>query len=115
MCVCYFSIDGQNEVNSMGIYINDICGKCANCVIKMIPFDGEPHLCIFAKKQIMKDEELRYDYGENCATWRKVSTTTIRIKELLYYIACNACFYGSEIICFILFLINNILWHSSSM
>lgn len=32
--------------------------------MKMETFNGYPRLCLFASREIDKDEEIRYDYGE---------------------------------------------------
>ncbi len=43
-----------------------------NCVIKVVMVDEKPHLCIFASRDIITGEELRYDYGIPTLPWRKV-------------------------------------------
>ena len=50
--------------------INDGTGTSANCAIKVIEIDERPHLCIFATRDILVGEELRYDYGVNNLPWR---------------------------------------------
>ncbi|XP_028415468.1 N-lysine methyltransferase KMT5A-like [Dendronephthya gigantea] len=59
----------------LGRMVNDSEMKLANCLIKKVIVDSRPHLALFAKKKILKHEELRYDYGVKNLPWR-------RIKEL---------------------------------
>ncbi|KAJ8017776.1 hypothetical protein HOLleu_44588 [Holothuria leucospilota] len=33
-------------------------------------FKGQPHLCLFALREIHSQEELRYDYGQPDLPWR---------------------------------------------
>ncbi|XP_052242383.1 uncharacterized protein LOC127852468 [Dreissena polymorpha] len=42
-----------------------------NCIMKIVPVDDSPRLCIFATRLIAKGEELRYDYGVTNLPWRK--------------------------------------------
>ena len=41
--------------------------------MRKIVVDGQPRLCLFAKKDITEGTEIRYDYGEPSAVlpWRK--------------------------------------------
>ena len=57
-----FSIDATED-NHLGRFVNDSPSKDANCVIRTKIFDNKPYLCIYAKKDIKKGDELRYDYG----------------------------------------------------
>ena len=43
----------------------------ANCRMRLMEFKKRPILAIFAKKDIMPGEELRYDYGVPDLPWRK--------------------------------------------
>ena len=42
-----------------------------NAIVKMAKVDGEPHVAIFAKRDIEKGEEIRYDYGVPTLPWRQ--------------------------------------------
>ena len=70
--VYYFSIDAT-YTDCLGRYINDRCASKANAEVKRLYFDGKAHLVFFAKKDIQKGEEVRYDYGSPNLDWR-VST-----------------------------------------
>ena len=37
--------------------------------MKLHCFFDKPYLCLFATKNIEKDEELRYDYGDEANMW----------------------------------------------
>lgn len=40
--------------------------------MKLKIFNINPRVCLFAAKDIDPDEEIRYDYGDENAPWRKV-------------------------------------------
>ena len=65
------SIDATNNTR-LGRYINDapIRQKECNCLPKPFYVDGVPHILIFAARDILADEELRYDYGTCNLPWR---------------------------------------------
>ena len=42
-----------------------------NSFMAVVVVDKVPHLCLFAKRDIETGEELRYDYGDPTAPWRK--------------------------------------------
>jgi hypothetical protein len=42
--------------------------------MKVIMYEKDPHLCLFALRTIAIDEELRYDYGVKDLWWRKSVT-----------------------------------------
>ena len=58
-----FSFDATHEENRLGRYVKD--SDSPNAKIKPIIIDGKMRLCIFAIKDIMKYEEISYDYGLN--------------------------------------------------
>ena len=59
-----YSVDATEETNtSVGRLINH-GRKAANLVTKVIVVEEDPHLCFFALRDIAKNEELFYDYGE---------------------------------------------------
>jgi len=63
------SIDATYS-DGLGKLVNDSPPRYANSIIKKIFAGGQTRLCIFAKKNIMKGEELRYDYGVKDLPWR---------------------------------------------
>ena len=48
--------------------------------MKLKIFNNYPRLCLFAAKDIDPGEEIRYDYGDENAPWRKVLFTFIFYK-----------------------------------
>lgn len=69
--MCCFSIDATNDEH-LGRYVNDAPKKEANCVAKPVMMLGEPHVILFALRDIKSGCELRYDYGGGDLPWRKV-------------------------------------------
>ncbi|XP_033730108.1 uncharacterized protein LOC117319405, partial [Pecten maximus] len=84
----YFKHNGKNYCvdattsSGLGCMVNDAVASKANCRMVKILEDGEPKLCLIAKKQIEKDEELRYDYGVSDLPWRKLKKGAV--KPVLY-------------------------------
>ena len=54
----------------LGRLVNDAEARIANCHIKKIIINGQPHLAIYAKRNLSINEELRYDYGVKDLPWR---------------------------------------------
>ena len=50
--------------------VNDAIGKEQNAKMKLLYVDSNPHLAIFAIRQIHAGEEVRYDYGVEDLPWR---------------------------------------------
>ena len=50
--------------------VNDAEAKVANCLMKKVMINGQPHLAIYAKRDLSTNEELRYDYGVKDLPWR---------------------------------------------
>lgn len=44
-------------------YANNAFEQMVNCVAKVISVKGNKHICLFAQRDIEKDEELLFDYG----------------------------------------------------
>jgi len=64
----------------MGKMINDAMIPDSNCAIKVVEFENNPHLCIFASNDILMGDELRYDYGVADLPWRKITQVlTVRL------------------------------------
>lgn len=61
-----YSLDASVEAESLGRLVNDD-NKKPNCKMKIIDYNREPHLCLFALRNIAIGEELCYDYGN--ADW----------------------------------------------
>ena len=51
-------------------YVND--STEGNSTMKLKIFDYYPRLCLYATRDIDAGEEVRYDYGDDQAPWRKV-------------------------------------------
>lgn len=56
------SVDATKDNGRYGRLVNH--SRRSNVQTKLVPVDGEPYLCLMAKRDIVKDEELLYDYGE---------------------------------------------------
>lgn len=63
-----YSIDASFDDGSLGRLVND--SQKPNGKIKKIELDGKPHHCLFAIKDINKDDEITYDYGGQDLPWR---------------------------------------------
>lgn len=51
-------------------YVND--STEGNSTMKLKIFNYYPRLCLYATRDIDAGEEVRYDYGDDQAPWRKV-------------------------------------------
>ena len=59
---------------TLGRLVNDSIGYRENAITKVVRDSSEKrHLCLFAKRDIARGEEIRYDYGVPNLPWRKVS------------------------------------------
>ena len=64
-----FSVDATNDTGgSLGRLVND--SPTGNSYMRRILVNQQPHLCLFASKDINIGEELRYDYGVKDLPWR---------------------------------------------
>ena len=75
MCVSIFSfifsVDGTQS-DGFGRLVNDIDTEHdANAISKVVMVDNTPRICLFAKKNLTRGEELRYDYGVPNLPWRR--------------------------------------------
>lgn len=61
LCKTY-CVDATKETDRMGRLINH--SKNGNCQTKLHDINGVPHLILVASRDIDKDEELLYDYGD---------------------------------------------------
>lgn len=66
----FCSIDATHVSHGLCRFVND--EKHGNAVMKLKIFNNYPRLCLFAAKNIDPGEEIRYDYGDEYAPWRKV-------------------------------------------
>ncbi|MGH0167482.1 UNVERIFIED_CONTAM: hypothetical protein FKN15_062597 [Acipenser sinensis] len=57
-----YCVDATNETSRFGRLINH--SKNGNCQTKLHDINGIPHLILVASRDIEKDEELLYDYGD---------------------------------------------------
>lgn len=67
------SIDASEEDSSLGRLVNDD-HKRHNLKMKAIQANDEPHLCLFATRDIVVGKELTYSYGDSDWPW----TTQVR-------------------------------------
>ncbi|KAJ8020462.1 hypothetical protein HOLleu_40060 [Holothuria leucospilota] len=51
--------------------VNDATGTDRNAVMKKVIYNGQPHLCLFALRDVSEGEQLFYDYGQPNLPWRK--------------------------------------------
>ena len=58
-----FSVDAT-KTNTLCRHVNDSPTVSNNCKMKLRCFFDKSYLCLFATKNIEKDKELRYDYGD---------------------------------------------------
>lgn len=73
----------------MGRLVNEGDGvyEHVNSFMKIVVVNKQPHLCLFALREILPGMELRYDYGNPDQEWRKVRDLSISSKtdlELVY-------------------------------
>jgi len=59
----------------LGRLVNDSPDKFANSYMKVIDLDEKPRLCLFAKKEILPETEIRYSYNAENLWWRKKLNT----------------------------------------
>ncbi|XP_046567598.1 N-lysine methyltransferase KMT5A-A-like, partial [Haliotis rubra] len=81
-----FSIDATEAYASLGRMVNDVDSRHENCVMKLIQHEAQPHLCLFATRDVQVGEELKYDYGDNTVNWRKQIQMTIHSICLMWTI-----------------------------
>ena len=65
-----FSIDATHSTGC-GRIVNDNPHRDANSEMKIVYHEERPHLCLFAKCDMIAGTELRYDYGVPNLPWRK--------------------------------------------
>lgn len=70
-------IDASESYQRLGRYVNDaaVDDNKNNAVMKLKVLNNYPRLCLFARRDIEKGEEIRYDYGDsiNNLPWRHQS------------------------------------------
>lgn len=66
---CCFSIDAARGDGSLGRLVNDD-HVSPNSKMRTITVNGEPHLCLFAIKDIKLGEETTYNYSDSDWPWR---------------------------------------------
>ena len=55
----------------MGRYVND--SKYGNSQMRIVKVDSAPRLCLFASKDILMYDEIRYNYGVSNLPWRTLA------------------------------------------
>ena len=58
--------------SGLGRLVNDASSNKANCIMKKIKQGAKIHLVLYALRDIMIGEELRYDYGVRDLPWRNI-------------------------------------------
>ncbi|KAL2103625.1 hypothetical protein ACEWY4_000493 [Coilia grayii] len=76
-----WSLDASVEDESLGRLVNDDHQR-PNCKMKLLYFNREPHLCMFALRDISPGEELSYNYGDADWPWRKRDQIELSVAEL---------------------------------
>lgn len=66
--------------SGLGRLVNDALPSKANCVMRKIKEGSKMYLALYARRDIMMGEELRYDYGVKDLPWRKLSIKGISTK-----------------------------------
>ena len=68
-----FRVDATHVKDRLCRFVNDekTGSKLNNSIIKLKIFNNYPRLCLFATRDISVGEEIRYDYGDGNAPWRK--------------------------------------------
>ena len=61
ICFHCHSIDASTSARICK-YVNDTSSKYANCEMRIVECNNKAHLCLFAKRNIIDGEELRYIY-----------------------------------------------------
>ena len=77
------SIDATDDDGSLGRLVND--SLFPNAKMKLIVTYNEPHLCLFAERDINKGEEILYRYGVDNLPWYEkvtLSYTFVFIENL---------------------------------
>lgn len=77
--------------------VNDATGAAVNCTMKVIIFKNNPHLCLFAVKDINYNEELRYDYGVEDLPWRKKRLKNKQASNILLKVCAYSVFKVTEL------------------
>lgn len=58
------SVDASEDDGSLGRLVNNDEIK-PNCKMKTVVYEGKPHLCLFAVKEITQGQEITYNYGDS--------------------------------------------------
>lgn len=72
------SINGNSDLSCACRMANDAHKVPErNSVMKVVPYMGKAHLCLFATLPIACGQEIRYDYGDTQLPWRKRVTCAL--------------------------------------
>lgn len=63
----FFSIDATKETGDLGRLCNHVLDKHANAKMKILNFDGEIRVALFAKVDINEGDEIKWDYKDTSA------------------------------------------------
>lgn len=79
-------MDATVEDGSLGRLVND--SETPNVKIKKLVIGGVPHLCLFALKDITRNEEITFDYGGDNLPWRTIHS---QVRLYVQYIQVKLC------------------------
>ena len=76
----FFRIDAT-DTQRLCKFVNDEKqgGKACNAVMKLKVYNKYPRLCLFATRDILQGEEIRYDYGDDSVSWRQIKVRQFKI------------------------------------
>lgn len=69
--------DTTQEVPALGRLVNHGRGRAANAIMRAVSYEGNPRLCLFARRDILKKEEILYDYGIAKLPWESTSMVSL--------------------------------------
>ena len=64
-------LDATEDENSLGRFVNDSYYFANFKMMKLGFFHNLSYVCLFATRDILTDEEILYDYGDDTVEWRK--------------------------------------------
>ncbi|XP_016098955.1 probable histone-lysine N-methyltransferase set-1 [Sinocyclocheilus grahami] len=76
-----YCIDASHDDGSLGRLVND--DKKPNAKMLKIEVNGNPHLCLFAIKNISEGQEITYDYGGADLPWRVNKRTHSKVIRII--------------------------------
>ncbi len=77
----FYSIDASHDDGSLGRLVND--DKKSNAKMLKIEVNSNPHLCLFAIKNISEGQEITFDYGGADLPWRANKRTHSKVIRII--------------------------------